>query len=305
MMKTTILLFAAALFASAQIEGPRLGLLVDGRQLHTAWGVPGVAVATALREVSAKFVAASPKQDYLLAVPADGPGILVLTPDGREDGDRLVLPGVDGVDAIVFSVRGTSVAIRRGSRVDLISGLPQRAEIAQTFDLSFAGQDVAALSVSDDGSSIVAVFPAGAYRMDASGMSRVPVDGILAAAFLPKSRDLAVASEDKITILREGQSAAEFAVPGQSAKSLFTTARFVVAFDRDFLILDLATGQSTRLGAAKGNSDDEPRSVQASGDVLFYLSNDGWGAVDLTEQEPRLIRIPKRFTPEAATEVAQ
>jgi hypothetical protein len=246
-----------------------------------------------LREVSAKSVTASPRQNFLLAVPSDGAGLMVLSPSGVADNDRLILADVNGIDAVVFSGGGTAVALRRGSQVDVVMGLPQRAEIVQTFDLSFAGSDTARISVSDDGSAILAVLSADAYRVDAKGMSRIPVDGVLSGAFQPRSRDLAIASQDKVTILREGQAPAEYAATGTSAKSLFATARFAVVYDRDFMVVDLISGQATRL-----SPDSDPRSVQAAGEVIFFLTDDGWSAVDLSGVEARLTKVPRRFVPE-------
>ncbi len=292
-MKRSLFFLATALSLSAQIEGPRLGLLVDGTQLHTAWGVPGVAVTTPLRDVAAKSVAASPRQDYLLAVPADGPGLLVLSPTGLAETDRLVLADGGTIDAVVFSSRGTAVAVRRSSRVDVVTGLPQRADVVQTFDLSFAGSDTARVAVSDDGGTLFALVGADAYRMNANGMTRLSVEGVLAGEFLPRSGDLVLASQDKITILRDAQAATEFAAPGTSAKSLYTTSRFAVIYDRDFVVVDLVSGQTTRL-----SPDNDARSVQPAGEVLFYRTGDGWSAVDLSAVEPRLTKVPKRFVPE-------
>jgi len=294
-----ILFFTSALVLSAQIEGPRLGFLVEGSLVQTAWGVPGVAVSTVLRDVPSRMIAASPKQDYLLAVPSDGVGILVLAPDGRGQSDRLILPGVTGVDAILFSPIGNSVALRHGSKVDVITGLPARADIAQTFDLSFAGAEPARIAVSDDGTAILAIYSSEAFLLDPSGMSRLAIDGVLAAAFLPRSRDLAVASPEKMTVLRYGQHPAEYAIAGSTAKSVFATARFAVSYDGNFNILNFSTGQMTRL-----TPDAEPRNLQAAGEEVFYLTDNGWSALDLSDQ-PRLLRIPKRFTPETGTAVAQ
>jgi len=299
-MKRTILFLASAVALSAQIEGPRLGLLVDGAQVQTAWGIPGVAVHTPWREVSAKLIAASPKQDYVLGVPAEGPGLLVMGANGKEDGDRLVLSDVTGIEAIAFSPEGSAVAIRRGARVDVVTGLPSRAEITQTFDLSFAPDEAARISISDDGSTVLALVSSGAYLLDANGMTRMAIDGVSAAAFLPKTRDVVATTQDKVTLLRFAQEAKEFAIEGLTAKRVAATSRYAVASDRDFVVVNLASGEVTRL-----SPDAEPRAVQSAGDVIFFLTDDGWSAVDLTDSAPRLVRIPKRYVPETETGVAQ
>ncbi|MEO8028835.1 MAG: hypothetical protein ABI823_20310, partial [Bryobacteraceae bacterium] len=281
-MRTLLLLLVLAASAFAQIEGPRLGLVVDGENIATVWGVPGVAVTAPLRTASARLTVASPKQDYLLGVPADGPGLLILSNSGRESADRLVLPETVGIDAILFSPRGDTVALRRGAVVDILAGLPQRADVVRSFDLSFAGDAPARISVADDGSAILAVLPGGdVFRLDANGLSRIPTDGVLAASFFPRSRDAALAYAEKIVVMRDNQSPLEFPAPGISAASVFATPRFVAAFDKDFFVVDIASGHSTRLAP-----DGEVRSLQAAGDVIFFLTADGWSALDLTESEP-------------------
>ena len=184
--------------------------------------------------------------------------------------------------------------------MDVVTGLPARAEITQTLDLSFAGDEAARISISDDGSTVLALVSSGAYLLDAGGMTRLAVDGVSAAAFLPKTRDVVAASQDKVTLLRFAQAAKEFAIEGLTARSMAATARFAVVADRDFVVLNLTTGETTRL-----SPDAEPRAVQSAGEVVFFLTDDGWSAVDLTDTAPRLVRIPKRYVPETETGVAQ
>ncbi len=299
-MLLLLLLVLGASAAFGQIEAPRLGLVVDGARIQTVVGVPGVAVVVPLRDLNARVVVASPTREFLLAAPLEGAGLLLLSPDGRVAADRVVLSEVSTIDAIVFSPRGSGAALRRGNRVYLVSGLPQKPEITRTFDLSFAGADVPQIAISDDASTALAVLPSGAYRLDISGVSRVSMDGAIAGAFLQRTRDFALAAADRISIVRDGQVVTEIGLLGPGRGSLFTTSRFAVLADRDFTVIDLASSQAIRL-----TPDEEPSSFQAADDVLFYLTKDGWSALDLSEPTPRLVRVPKRFVPEPVPAVAQ
>src|SRR5688572_25762997 len=146
----------------SQIRGPRLGYVFDQSQgiLRPILGVPGASrLGDPLNlEVSLTLAEISPKQDYGLGI-TQGEGKLVLVTFGEGDQASSVQAIESlgpGASHITLSGEGRSAAVLfpESQSLRILSGLPEKPELAGEVDLRLVGFPEA-VALDDDGKLVI------------------------------------------------------------------------------------------------------------------------------------------------------
>lgn len=157
-------LAAFAVAAQAQIRGPMLGFVWDGRQ-EAIRPVLGIAGSSTLGRglnlpFAVKHAAISPNQDFVIALGGDArsPYWVDLRPVEPVSQPLADLPA--NADRIVMSPRGLSAAIFYSDpkRLYVIGGLPTNPAVVRQVDLATDGMPSLA-AVADDASTVLAAYP--------------------------------------------------------------------------------------------------------------------------------------------------
>jgi len=164
--------------ASNSIEGPRLGFVFDHaiKSVRPILGIPGAATLGQPLDsaLDLRKIAISPMQDYVLATEGEHNQVVVLATN-RTPMVPVAVQGADrGPDQLIVSAGGTAAALyyKGGNHVEVIGGLPSAPTISSRLYLS-AGQVPTALTVSDDGQTLLAGVADSVYWVSASG--EVPI----------------------------------------------------------------------------------------------------------------------------------
>ena len=190
------LTLAAALAFGQTVQGPVMGVVIDGRghALRPLLGVPGAAVVGDAVKAALPLTpdAVSPSGEF--AVVWTGGREAVWTPDGSLQPFRQ-LPA--GRFAVALSPRGTAAGFDSPSEglVRVIAGLPATSSDVSEVRLDTVGGACANLAVSDDGALLLCSSGTDAVVLGASGeLARIPFGAAVnALAFVPGSHDALIA----------------------------------------------------------------------------------------------------------------
>lgn len=203
-MRRSVLLLIASSGAWAQVAGPSLGLVPDGAQIRTMYGMPaaGAVGAVISGATSLANIVISPAQNYAIATSADdGSTVLVLAA-----GTVSPIPGAAAnASRIVVSPQGSTAALwlPASSHFEVLTGLPGTATM-RDIDATAFGQPIA-FAVSDSGQ--VAGSWADGLRMFGTDGSVTPVSisgRVLGIAFFAQRADLAVATLTRVISVVNG-----------------------------------------------------------------------------------------------------
>jgi hypothetical protein len=141
---------------SSGLRTPALGFAYDARanRIRPINGLPGAAMLGDPIGQDSVFTAAviSPRQDLALAISAADNGLLLVSLPG---GETKALPEAMTAPAhITFSPSGSAAAVW-GSRIQILTGLPDSPQIAELANPLTAVP--AAIAVSDDGQEVILV----------------------------------------------------------------------------------------------------------------------------------------------------
>ena len=298
-----ILLAGTSTFVCGQngaVAGPTLGYVQDGAgAFRPILGIPGASFLGDRLELGfeATVAAVAPRQDYALAVAADGSVQLVDLGRGP-----LAVRALDGAaaspDRLVLSPGGRAVLLVNSAAgtAQVAKGLPGAPTLAD-IDLSALPGQPDVLAVSDDG-AILAATANGLFLL-VDGASRVvPSTGrITALTFAPDGKSAFAAGPGQLAAIDDvtGQPAWRLLTAlGDDAGSPIGTAtanrRVVLAFSGFVVIVDPDTGAATRLDCAGAVT----ALARLNGDSfrLGEVSADPMWIIDLGGSEPRLLFIP-------------
>lgn len=220
MSRTLVVLIRLGLLALAvsgtvesqapRMSGPILGYVFDPavegvRPIH---GLPGAATLAGPIDLGAPVydAAVSPQQDYILAF-AGAERKLALIGMTGEAPTVTLLPGAWPVSArIILSPAGACALLYEpsGSRLQVITGLPQAPSLAGVFDLAALPGEAIALAVSDDGSAVLAGAGGGVFLVGPDGPPRflTAVGEVSAIAFFNGSTEAVFADRVRNTVHR-------------------------------------------------------------------------------------------------------
>ena len=193
------------------VRGPILGYIFDGnsRLLRPINGIPGAAHVAAAIDLgfTPSVVEVSPKQDFALAIDAEGQ-LRLVNLSAPVPTSTVVNSAIVGGDRIFISPSGLAAAIydRESKTIQLVEGLPSSANPTQDFEIGALPGVITALAVSDNSTVLAAV----AERSGGSLYSLVadrepvrlgPIRRALGLSFVPPSDDALVADFDANEIL--------------------------------------------------------------------------------------------------------
>jgi hypothetical protein len=198
-MRKQIFLTALLVCASGQaqrVSGPVAGYVPDAATtgLQPVLGIPGAAIlgdAIPLKD-SWSVVGISPAQDYFLATDR-GSGVLLVI--RAEDASAAALEGsLSGVESAQSSPNGTAAVLRAGTRIQIVTGLPDSPTAHSAVDVASMGA-IAALAVADDGTLALAATESAFYSISSSGDLRWlgALSQPVRLSFANRSRSAAVA----------------------------------------------------------------------------------------------------------------
>jgi len=158
----SLLIWLLAADGWSQIRGPRLGYVFDQSQgiLRPILGIPGASrLGDPLNlEVSLTLAEISPKQDYGLGVTqGDGKLVLVTFGEGDEASSVQAIESLGpGASHITLSGEGRSAAVLfpESQSLRILSGLPEKPELAGEVDLRLVGFPEA-VALDDEGKLVI------------------------------------------------------------------------------------------------------------------------------------------------------
>ncbi len=292
------IVFAAVFFCvagAAQVSAPLVGWLPEAGAIRPVRGLPGAAVLGDPLRVGQVLAAAaaSPGQDYLLAMAAGTRQVLRISPAGSWT--PLEVP--PNPDQMVISPSGSSAALfypETGS-VEVVTGLPGAPAARQ----ALVPVSPRALAVSDDGRWIAAATPEGVLAWDASGVPRLLYSGDDAAlvAFLPQSSSLLIATAGQLLSADPDAGGASVLAQGSFAPAgLSASPDRIVLADKNGTIYLIDSG-----GTAVVDCQCHPGGVFAMGRDVFRLTTAPAGPVLLLDASagavfavPRAAAAPRR-----------
>ncbi|MCC6366814.1 MAG: hypothetical protein IT165_25110 [Bryobacterales bacterium] len=297
------ILVLSALLASAQepIRGPMLGWVWDSQKetLRAVLGIAGSSLLGASLDLGApvKSAAISGAQDYALVLLGDtrDPALVSLR-DAQPS--ALPLPDVpSGASRVDLSPPGDSAALSYddAKKIVLLTGLPAAPSVQASFDLSVEGMP-AALAVTDDGSTLLATYPAlPATLVFDSGGNRWPLPfgpAVKALAFFENSHDALLSANDGVYLAKNVSDATELTQVWSSA-----AAGAVAPFDaKRILIVDTDAENVLKLDLESGENlavqcPCAPTSLtRMSGRVVFRLNEVSKGPLWLVEVQDSGLR---------------
>jgi len=296
--------FIGACALYAQVSAPVLGFVPDGNSVRPVFGIPAAAsIADPLNiPRGIERMAASPRQDYVLASTADNGEVVLVAPDGT-------LTSVRGAgnapDQIVVSPEGTAAALWFSSitHAQVISGLPRSPQVREV-DATFLGTTPYSLTVTDDGQWMAGAWRAGNYAFGPNGeLNRLPVEDIVPTlGFFHNSHDLAIATHEQILKVGDVGGADTLSILLTGQGRLDAMAVGVAASNQQIVIAD-PRGRITQLDLASGltlkaECGCHPQGLFAMGPSAFRLNGLESGAFQLFEPSSgRVLAAPiNQFT---------
>jgi hypothetical protein len=299
----------AALQAQPQgsLNGPVAGYVFDktAHALRPVLGLPGASLLGRPMKwrysVDQAFIA--PKLDTAVGVTSEGAFRLFRMRDGLVAEMSVAgLASVGSPAIVAYSPSGTTVALYAGSRVQLVSGLPDAPVVSGSIDLTSAGVP-SSLAVSDDARTLLASLT-GSIRLFESyadmGKLIDTAPGAL-VAFAAGGHDAAVADAGAGILLFHdlaGAGASQLIAPpdengaassalafSADGKALFLASANLQAVTQ----LDLTSSARTRIACSCS-----PTVLARMGNVfrLTELAGDPLWLLDAPESTPRIVFVP-------------
>lgn len=310
-MRPACLFLIASATAWAQLNGPMLGWIPDGAQIRPMNGLAGAAALGDPVELGRDLsrIAASPSGNYVIATAADNGQALLIV--------NAIASPINGVSAgatgLAVSPLGSSAALWFSSgHFQVVSGLPLAPSV-RDIDASFLPDRPLAFAVSDDGQSLAASWPGGAWLFDPSGAAPLGVgDRIDALAFLPRQHALLAATDRSILSIDNGVSTTLYSSSRRSSvrRPLGMNAPVGIAasFDGQRVVTADRAGYVLNLDLADGTSslvrcDCAPEGVFGLGGAAFRLTgaSDDVNIFDASIDSISIVP-PKLVSPASATE---
>ena len=300
---------AALLEAQPQgtINGPVAGYVFDkaARALRPVLGLPGASLlGSPIRWryfVDQAFIA--PKLDSAVGVTSEGAFHLFRMREGIPT--EMAVGGLTPAGSpyiVAFSPSGNSLALYGGSRVQLISGLPDAPVLGGSVDLSAAGVP-SGLAVSDDARSLLVSVNDSVRLFESYADMGKLIDTAPGAlvAFAAGSHDAAVADSGAGVLMFHdlaGAGASQVIAPPDENGAAFSALAFSADGKALFLAsaaaqavtqLDLSAGSRSRMGC-----NCSPTVLARMGNVfrLTELAGDPLWLLDSPESTPRIVFVP-------------
>jgi hypothetical protein len=271
------------------INGPILGFTANegGTAIAPIIGIPGASLlANPLQlDMNIRGAVVSPKQDYALAVSADGGQVVFIdltsgTPISSISGEH------NHPDIIALSPSGYAAAIYDGgsSSLEIVGNLPKAPQVIYELDASSIPGRASSVALSDDGSVALVTFAepdrTSLWMMFSSGVvQRLPVDQPAGAAFFVNRNDAVFGDDSSHTVF----------IATDAGR---TTAPLPFVSDLDGMSLSCGC-QPTSLHRLRGNS-------------VFRLNDPSEQPVmvlDASGSQPRIVIVPPNTS--AVSEAAQ
>jgi len=290
-----------SLFGQGRIEGPVVGWVWDGGGARAILGIPGASLlGESLTPVIAlTHAVVASNGDYVMATGAgDSRVYLMSTRTGALREIEGVLPGAD---EIVLSPGGRSALLhyRAGSRIGILTGLPEQPRQAAVLDISVEGSPDA-LAVTDDAAVVVAAYRENRLLMafDSEGNRwKLPYAGSARqVSFVDGRRDALVADASGLWLVNDvaGNVDARLLWEGDALRAASTSDRrhavAVDGADDTLVILSLESGAVRRIG-----TDFKPSTLTRLSENVFRIRDFDAGPLwilDLADGEPRVLFVP-------------
>jgi hypothetical protein len=296
-----------------QVAGPVAGYVFDGaaHAVRPVLGIPGASILGDALPLGYSMGSAtvSPRADTAVAITPEGVvHLLRLSGGGATEIPLDAAPAA--LERVVFSASGMAVALIAGSRAQVFTGLPDRATLAATIDLSSAGaaqvqvESVRAprpgfgsMALTDDGSWLLLAANGSAQLIGTGGAYAIGTASRGSfVAFAAGSHDAAIADpRGSLVLVRNPNGAATpTTLSADAAKSAAG-----VAFSADGKSLFVAGGQGvTAFDLASGTPAGVNCTCRATGLVrmgnVYRLNELGSGPLWLLDPTgtPRIVFVP-------------
>lgn len=282
-MRLNIALAFATVTACAQVSGPFLGYLPDGKNLRPVFGIPSSAsIARAIDSLpQLSRAVAAPGADHVLAILADTGEVAVLRP-GR--GLKIVDQAGIAPDSITLSPRGSSAVLwfNSISRAQIVTGLPDAPQLRMV-EAAFLGENPSALAISDDGAWLAGLWSRGLYAFGPLGESNwVSIEGGRTLVFLEGNHDLAVATPRGVYRVIDIGGRSEIRPVITAGESALQPVALGVSSSNRRLILAEQSGKLTSVRIEDGTITEADCACAPQG--LFRLTRSAFRVTDLTER---------------------
>jgi hypothetical protein len=289
------------------VNGPVAGYVFDktAHALRPVLGLPGASLLGSpikwRYSVDQAFIA--PKLDTAVGVTSEGAFRLFRMRDGLlAEMSVAGLASAGSPDIVAYSPSGTTVALYAGSRVQLVSGLPDAPVVSGSIDLTAAGVP-SSLAVSDDARTLLASLTDSIRLFESYADMGKLIDAAPGAlvAFAAGGHDAAVADAGAgILVFHDlaGAGASQVIAPpdenrGASSALAFSAdgkALFLASASAQAVTeLDLTGGARTRVACSCS-----PTVLARMGNVfrLTELAGDPLWLLDAPESTPRIVFVP-------------
>ena len=293
---TRVVLSAALVLPSwgqEPIRGPMLGWVWDGHQesIRPILGIVGSSVLgkPLALDFPVKAAAIASRQEFALVLARDERQPVLLDLRGIDPVVRN-LEAPAGAKRLVLSPRATAAALffEDPHRIVVLANLDKEPTVARELDLSVEGAP-AGIAVTDDASVVVAAYPdANEARVFDAGGNRwkAPKEAkITDVAFLENSRDLLLAAEDGVFVIRDLADNATV----QQLSTIAASGAVASIDGQNMLLIDKENQSVVALNLESGDSRsvqcpcDPKKLVRMSRGALFRLNEYDRSALWLVE----------------------
>ena len=284
----TLLIAVPSFPQSGSVATPIVGYAFDATAstIRPIRGVPGAALLG--DPVDAGFpiamAAISPRQNFALAVAADGSGLRTVPLSAGVDAAALPDTSLSTPDVIRFSSSGSAALLfQTPGRLQALSGLPAHGNVRE-IDLSMLSALPTAMTVSDDGALVVIAGSGAVWVVNTQGVSsQLALPGSTAAlAFRAGSHDLmAVSIGGDVHLVRHPGTSPEYrliyaaseqtAAPTAAQFSAGGTHAYVVNESGSITVIDTETGAVNSISCHCHASSLDPLNSRN----LFRLTSPG------------------------------
>jgi hypothetical protein len=265
--------------ASAQVNGPVLGLVPDGSAVRSMYGLPAAGSVGAVISGGQALtnIAISPAQNFAIATGGDGSTVMVTAAGGVAP----VAGASANAGAMVVSPQGSAAAlwVPTNSHIEVLTGLPS-APAVNEIDVTAFGAPIV-FAVSDGG--VVAGSWTDGLRVIGTDGSMTPVgigERVLAIAFYSGRADFCVATATRVISVVGGSATVLYDATAPSAHGIANavgTAGIGISTDGRWVVTARSSGEVLVIDSTSGaNSTVEcgcvPAGVFGIGTSVFRLT---------------------------------
>ncbi len=292
-MRRLCLLFATTAAAWAQLNGPMLGWTPDGSRVRPMYGLVGASTLGDPIDIGRDLsrIAPSPSGDYVIATAADdGEALLIV--------NGIATP-LNGVSAGALGITATPPRIVRGVLVlfrtfsDRVWAALARPRFATSTPASLRISPLP-FAVSDDGQSLAASWPDGAWLFHGSDAAPLLTeDRIDAIAFPPRQSTLLAATSQGVVSISNGVSTTLYSWSRKgparrplSPLAISSAVGIASSSDSQHIVMANHAGYVLNLNLSDGTSslsrcDCAPEGVFGLGAAAFRLTSPSTGAAKI------------------------